>query len=747
VSLALYLLTATALIALTARRIPLASALALILLPITFTGRALLTGRVYAPIDLGFAYEPLKSQMPGVTPHNIALSDLYCQIIPWQKAVRYALANGEWPLWNPFVLCGDILAAAAQPAVYDPFQLLGLLLPLPHALTFGASITFFLAGFFTYLFARHSGRGEVASLTAATAFMFSGMMAFFVGWPLGRAWAFLPLVLLGVRRVVREARAGALLCGLVLVIVAGHPESVLHIVAAGVAYGVLELCLTRNWKSIALAAGAGVVALLLTAIYLLPFAEASSQTFEHEIRTKLYANARYDQLASPERQMHRLGRTFLPAFDGEPWRGETKPQWDPLSARVGSIVLALALGALLVAPRRAETWFFFALTIVCLFLTFGSWPFAHALHAVPLFDIAINERFAFVAIFAMAMLAAIAVDALRPRVAFAVIAVGVALAIAAMLTNTRTFLLAELVPLAAIALLLTFRWRYTAFAILALVLIQRTIEDGGIYPSLPQSMFYPRVAVLDALPKNDRIVGVGYTLIPNTSAMFEAEDARGYEAMTNKRLSETYPLWSRFQRAWFNAVDDPSRPFLSFLNVRYALDGTRVIENGSVLPRAFVPPRVRYERSGEAVLEAMKGATSFAEQAWIEADVDQPHDAANGPGTVAIRRDGLAWHLDADMQGAGWIVLSETAWRGWRAYIDGKRIGTHFANHAFLGVHVPAGRHRVRLVYLPESFTRGRSITLATLFCAIVFAVCRRFFSISRLRSRSSMSGTGSFSS
>src|SRR6185436_10326206 len=269
-----------------------------------------------------------------------------------------------------------------------------------------------------------------------------------------------------------ERRAGVLLAGLVLVIVAGHPESVLHVVAAGVAYGVLELFLTRNWKSIALAAGAGVAALLLTAIYLLPFAEASAQTFEHEIRTKLYANATYDKLASPERQLHRVGRTFLPAFDGEPWRGETKPQWDPLSARVGSIVLALALGALLAAPRRAETWFWFALTIVCLFLTFGSWPFANLLHAVPLFDIAINERFAFVAVFAMAMLAAIAVDALCPRVAFAVLGVAVALAVAAMLTNARTFLLAELVPLAAIALLLLVRWRHAAPAILALVLLQ-----------------------------------------------------------------------------------------------------------------------------------------------------------------------------------------------------------------------------------------------------------------------------------
>ena len=678
-SLLLYLVVATALLVIA--RVPRASALVLVLLPTLFTGRALFTGRVYAPVDLAFAYEPLHDG--AVKPHDIALSDLYCQIIPWQKAVRYALAQGEWPLWNPFILCGDVLAAAAQPAVYDPFNLLGLLLPLPHAITFGASLTFFLAGFFTYLFARSLGRGELASLTAAAIFMFGGMMAFFAGWPLGRAWSLLPFVLLGVRRVVRASGASLLTLALVLVIVAGHPESVLHVVAAGVVYGIFEISITRNIRAILPALIAGAVALLLTAIYLLPFMEASEQTLEHEIRTKLYAPTAYAQLAPPETRAHRIGRTFLPDYDGRPWRGETSPQWDPLSARAGNIPFVLALVALFVAWRKRETWFWAALAIVCLFLTFGSWPFAHALHALPLFDIAINERFAFAAIFAVGMLAAITIDFIAAR------------------------------------------WRYVPIVLLALVLIERTIVDGGIYPALPAKMFYPPIS---PIPQTDRIAGVGHTLIPNTSAMYELEDVRGYEAMTNKRLTETYPLWSTFQRAWFNIVDDPARPFLSFLNVRYVLDGKRVIENKNVLPRAFVPPAVRYERDGKQVIESMKSASDFSKLAWIEAPHYQPHDAPNGPGKVTWRRAGGAHHtldLDADMQGAGWIVISETAWKGWRAYIDGHRVETRFANHAFLGVHVPAGRHRVRLVYLPESFTRGRNISLATLALLAGYAVAR----------------------
>ena len=113
------------------------AAIVLVLLPLCFTGRALLTGKLYAPVDLPFMSEPLNAYaaefgVPKV--HNGTLSDLYCQIIPWRSAVRTAIAHGEWPLLNPFMLCGDILAAAAQPAPYDPFNLIGSGITMPMRL-------------------------------------------------------------------------------------------------------------------------------------------------------------------------------------------------------------------------------------------------------------------------------------------------------------------------------------------------------------------------------------------------------------------------------------------------------------------------------------------------------------------------------------------------------------------------------------------------------------------------------------
>jgi len=236
--------------------------------------------------------------------------------------------------------------------------------------------------------------------------------------------------------------------------------------------------------------------------------------------------------------------------------------------------------------QQPATIFWLLVAITCLLATFGMKPVAHALHTLPLFDIAINERLAFAAAFAMSILAAAAVDRIPHR--------------------------------------------GLAVAILALVLLERANEDGGLYPALPKSVFYPEVPLIAAIPRDGRMAGVGAALIPNNAALYEHEDARGYNAMTNRRLYETYPLWSAYQRAWFNRIDDLSRPFLSFLNVRYALASesaavpsgwrlrasdrqTRLFENPGALPRAFVPRVIRYVR--ENPVEEMKSATDFGEVA------------------------------------------------------------------------------------------------------------------------------------
>ncbi len=79
--------------------------------------------------------------------------------------------------------------------------------------------------------------------------------------------------------------------------------------------------------------------------------------------------------------------------------------------------------------------------------------------------------------------------------------------------------------------------------------------------------------------------------------------------------------------------------------------------------------------------------------------------------------------LHADMRSAGWVVVSEQNWRGWRTYIDGRRVKIQNANIAFLGIYVPQGRHVVDLRYWPESFVIGRTISIGTIALLIAIGI------------------------
>lgn len=749
----LYAATAAAIVALAHRVVtPIgrAAAIVLLLLPLVFTGRALLTGRVYAPVELTYASQPLwsmRDELHVPEPHNRMLSDIAFQMIPWREALRRAVAAGEWPLLNRFEACGDPLAGAGQPAPFSPVTWLALLLPPAASFGFTASVAFLLAALGAFLLLRELGASELASIVAAIVFTFGAPIALQILWPLGFAWSLLPLVLMATRRVVHQPSlrsASVLTAVLTLEAVSGHPETLLHVVATGAVYGVFELAVARErGRAVAFAVAAGVLALLLSAIAILPMLDATTQTSEHRVRSEWYARG-------PLRD--RPGATRA-ALLGDLLPFARASLGNPLVARAEAGSLALALAAFgLIASRKRERWFFAVVTIVALLASADAPPVAQFLHRLPLFNVAFNDRLGALVPLCLAVLTALAVDALSDRAAAAMVALLVILGACAASMRPgsvdRVLFAAETVPLAlaAIALLLPAAMLRTGRAaplvLLALILIQRAVSAGSLVPANDPRIAYPPVPLLSHIPRGGepfRIVATGPSLFPNVATMYGLEDARALTATTFTPFEETYPAWCRRSGFGFNQVDDLSRPFLSFVNVRYALAdagdpvpdgwrsvaadrGMRLVENLRVLPRAFVPRNVRIGVEND--VEDMSAASDFSELAWIDAG-GSPRDEPNGPGALSIRPRKLGFAIDATMQWPGWIVVSQAAWRGWRATVDGAPAPLVRANHAFLAVHVAAGEHRLRLTYLPRAFVIGRAVTLGTLLLLALAAMLK----------------------
>ena len=746
-------------------------AIVLALAPLLFTGKALVTGGVYGPIDILYGATPFAAHREEFGVHSDrtpALGDVPYQMIPWLAASRDAILEGRWPLWNPWILAGTPLLAAQGGAILHPGTWIGLLLPLPQAWTFAMALRLLIALICAYVFLRDLGCGETPSLMGAAAWAFSDFLVFFLGCSLGAAVAPFPLLLLGARRLAGKpgSRSVAItIAGLVLVVTAGHPETVLHTGAAAGLYFLFELAVAepgRRLRSVALGLLAATLALSLCAVLLLPFAEVVSQTSGHFMRTNWYAHQ--PRSRSGADSLGRLVPQLVPYAVGVSGHGGMLGGFTLPSSYAGSLLLPFALVGLL--SRSRARLYFLGLGTFCLLVCIKTVA-ADLIARLPLFDIAINEYLIALACFSLCVLAALGADSIRVGEGTRVFVGSSVLSLAVVtwlflhfrsrMTGLampsdymRSRFLLQVVPLVLVLALVGLlpRKRRSAIGITAVVALLagvRALEAGAVLPTLPASAFYPPFSVLTKIPRGtpDRMVALGVSLIPNAAAVYGLEDVRGYETMTLRSFAETFPVWCIPQGIWFNRVDDPATPFLAFLSVRWVLapldfaaprgwptlaegDGMRLYEKPNALPRAFVPRLVRSEPDPTRRIDLLRSIVDFRERGIVDGDLVPGDWRQNGEARVAIRAYGpQSMDLDVIAQEEALVATSITAWRGWKATIDGRPGQAVGYNHAFLGFRVPKGKHRLALRYAPDGFRYGLLLSLSALVLMTAWLIWR----------------------
>lgn len=75
----------------------------------------------------------------------------------------------------------------------------------------------------------------------------------------------------------------------------------------------------------------------------------------------------------------------------------------------------------------------------------------------------------------------------------------------------------------------------------------------------------------------------------------------------------------------------------------------------------------------------------------------------------------------------GYLVIQQTYYPGWYAYIDGVKADIEKINGVFLGLHLEKGEHKIRFVFRPLDFYIGMIITLGYLILCIIVLIqyCR----------------------
>jgi len=161
----------------------------------------------------------------------------------------------------------------------------------------------------------------------------------------------------------------------------------------------------------------------------------------------------------------------------------------------------------------------------------------------------------------------------------------------------------------------------------------------------------------------------------------------------------------------------------SWLHVVFTSSGGSVALNTTALPRAWVAYDWRRARSRSDALAATVASSTatLLKRPVIEASSPPQSMSAQPPSVARVMIDRAEnVTVKATAPRAGYLVLEDSAYPGWRASVDGRAAVWHPANENFRAVPIPAGTHVVNFNYQPKSVLTG---ALASAVCALILAV------------------------
>jgi hypothetical protein len=169
--------------------------------------------------------------------------------------------------------------------------------------------------------------------------------------------------------------------------------------------------------------------------------------------------------------------------------------------------------------------------------------------------------------------------------------------------------------------------------------------------------------------------------------------------------------------AWPAVEQDPAPRVYNFIvgGVRDLAPYT-VYENEQVLPRAFIVPEAAPLPPRNQVLPALR-ATAFRHTVLLEDFIAVGDNAPAGEFRPAAIRTYEPNRVVIEVNGGtpGYLVLTDVWFPGWRCTVDGEPARLYRANFLFRAVAVGAGRHEVVFTFAPDSYARGKGVSLAAL--------------------------------
>ncbi len=551
---------------------------------------------------------------------------------------------------------------------------------------------------------------------------------------------------------------------------------------AGLAEGPTGGWLARTMRASALFAAAILVAMGLAAVQLFPTAELLAQS-------QRSGGADLEFVMTYSFWPWRLLGLWMPGFFGSPASGNYwgyANYWED-AVYIGLLPIFLAIGALWKGRRDALTWFLACLILLSFLLALGKntpvFPFLF--QNVPTFDLfQAPTRYSIWAVFALALLAAFGAErwqapsdkrgqaraGLWIPVAGAVALGGFAARIAAPYLDpsfSEAAILAGLLGVTAAALALPIdRKPWWRWAVAGLVAVDLLIAGWGLNPRISGAFYrddpLPEASIFNTLAGQRLYMEEGHEYELTFNRFFEfsvfaaggEKYARALRAamLPNLNLLHELPsannfdplLVGRYAR-WMDGLETAPTRLRTWMLEEMSVGLVSVID-------LQTEPGVRYVPfPGKARVQwfpcAQLASTSDAAWAMLfgsrepigEAIVVEAPSSGEGPvcgsgglqGTdgqaLVLDQSGNALRIRVQSERAGWLLVRDTFYPGWQAFVDGQPAEIFVANYVFRAVSVPSGQSEVELRYRPPAFTTGLTASiLSGLFVVLMAWKCGR---------------------
>jgi len=724
-----------------------------------------------------------------VVPQNKVHCDEVAAFYPWRTFTVEMVRKGEIPLWNPYVMLGAPHLANYQSTVFDPLCAVFYFMPIKTALGVSAMMKLFLCGLFAFAFARTLGLSRAAAALCAVTYAFCGYNVAWLKWPLASAMVWLPAMLICVERMLAARKMGwTLLLGIVvgLLFFSGHPESIFTILLGVAMYTVVRSVqyarqsgVPRQGVNLAVCVALAVlIGVGVAAVQLVPFAEFARNSWTVAERAE-------EEAALSTYHLPMLVQFFVPNFYGS---SADQNYWGYRNSNIDAslyvgvpalILFVMALVLLKKAPRelRHPSIALLITAVVCTATGFRIFPFSLT-EKLPLFNQLRYEYFVAFNCIALPALGAVGLHLFvqaEPRDRIRSLLAGLLLFVLALLISLfllrwfrgmirilkieryesiqmAKFLAWSLIALALLTLFHKFRlpaWFLSAGLVCVTVADLFTFSIT-FNPTLEPQHMFPDTKLFSRLREDKSLYRVWCMASPvpsSTLMVYGIADHWGYDGIYYYR-SMVFPgqlkklFWEKFS-GLLNVKYFLQGPFeageIDFWNMPMfrlvdTLDNVSVFENLTMLPRALVVHRATVAESEDKLFDVLRSdgfdpATAVVLEKPVPEEVmalldDAP--ATDGSAATVREYEPHSVTIDADMEHAGFVILPDTYYPGWKVFVDNEEKELYAADYIARAVFVTKGAHVVRFVYAPLSFKVGVWLSFLTAALVAVAAIVDR---------------------